>query len=37
MFVGAGGGVFLDGGEDGGRGFAVKDGHGVVEGLEAPG
>lgn len=37
MFVGAGGGEFLDGGEDGGRGFAVGGGDGVVEGLEAPG
>lgn len=37
VFVGPRGGVFLDGGEDGGRGFAVGGGDGVVEGLEAPG
>lgn len=35
VFVGAGG-VFFDGGEDGG-GFAEGSGDGVVEGLEAPG
>ena len=34
FFVGACG-VFFDGGEDG-RGFAVRGGHRVVEGLEAP-